>query len=192
MKLIVGIPEQNRDEAAALYWEAFGTKLGFVLGPRYAAIHFISSVMRSDHGICAVDDSGRLLGVVGFKTHEGALVGGGFRDLRAVYGWISGAIRHGLLNALESETENKRFVMDGLFVAPEARGQGIGSALLHAIAEEARTRGYRQVRLDVIDSNHRARMLYLHHGYYDLNEQKLGLLRYVFGFKSSTSMVCDL
>ena len=141
MKITTGIPEANRAEVAALYWEAFGEKLGFVLGPKYRALIFITSVLRSDHGICAHDERGRLLGVAGFKTSQGALVGGDFKDLRRVYGWVGATIRILLLAVLERDVENERFLMDGIFVAPEARGQGVGTALLDAICEEARVRG---------------------------------------------------
>ena len=189
MKITVGIPQKDRDEVAALYWEAFGSKLGFTLGPKYQALRFIREVMRSDHGICAHDDNGRLLGIAGFKTTEGALVAGRFADLRHVYGWTSAAIRIALLGALEKDSENARFLMDGLFVAPEARGQGVGTALLNAISEEARRRGFHEVRLDVIDSNTRARALYLREGFRPVGTQSIGWLRLFFGFRSVTAMV---
>ena len=192
MKITVGIPRGNRDEVAALYWEAFGEKLGFVLGPKYRALSFITSVLRADHGICAHDDNGRLLGVAGFKTSYGALVGGSFRDMRKIYGWIGAAIRVALLETLERDVENERFLMDGLFVAPEARGQGVGTALLDAISDEARRRGYREVRLDVINTNPRAKALYLQEGFRELKVQKIGILRHIFGFSASTAMVRDI
>ncbi|WP_394180349.1 GNAT family N-acetyltransferase [Yoonia maritima] len=192
MKITVGIPDASRGEAAALYWEAFGNKLGFTMGPKYRALIYINRVMRSDHGICAHDDHGRLVGVAGFKTMNGALVGGSFTDIRKVYGWVGALIRVRLMGALETDTENERFLMDGLFVAPEARGQGVGTALLDEIAAEAKRRGYRQVRLDVVDTNPRARALYLHEGFREMETHKLGLLRYIFGFKAATVMVRDV
>lgn len=191
MIITTGIPDANRNEAAALYWEAFGEKLGFVLGPKYRALMFITSVLRSDHGICAFDDEGRVLGVAGFKTAHGALVGGDFHALRRVYGWVGASIRIMLLAALEKDTDNERFVMDGIFVAPEARGKGVGTALLNAVAAEARKRGYRQVRLDVVDSNPRARALYLHEGFTEVSTRSIGIMRHIFGFSSATTMVRD-
>ena len=192
MKIITGIPDANRAEAAALYWEAFGEKLGFVLGPKYRALMYITSVMRGDHGICAHDDQGRLVGVAGFKTMHGALVGGGFWELQRVYGWVGASIRILLLAALEKDTDNERFVMDGIFVATEARGQGVGTALLHAMAQEAKRRGYRQVRLDVVDSNPRAKALYLHEGFTEVSTRSIGIMRIIFGFSSATTMVRDV
>ncbi|MBE0412384.1 GNAT family N-acetyltransferase [Yoonia sp.] len=192
MKITTGIPEADRAEAAALYWEAFGEKLGFVLGPQDRALVFIANVMRPDHGICAHDDHGRLLGVAGFKTMHGALVNGGFHDLRRVYGWVGASIRIALLALLERDTENERFLMDGIFVAQDARGNGVGTALLNAIATEARRRGYRQVRLDVVDTNQRARSLYLQEGFRDADTHSIGLLRFVFGFRRATTMLRDV
>lgn len=189
MKIVVGIPQENRDEAAALYWEAFGEKLGFVLGPKYRALVFIQSVLRHDHGICAFADDGRLLGIAGFKTAHGAMVGGGFHDLRRVYGWVGATVRIMLLAALERDIENERFLMDGLFVAPEARGRGVGTALLNEVAREARRRGFSQVRLDVVDTNPRAKALYRQQGFEELKTDSIGLLRFVFHFKAATTMV---
>lgn len=192
MKITTGIPDANRAEAAALYWEAFGEKLGFVLGPKYRALMYITSVMRGDHGICAHDDQGRLVGVAGFKTMHGALVGGGFWELQRVYGWVGASIRILLLAALEKDTDNERFVMDGIFVAAEARSQGVGTALLHAMSDEAKRRGYRQVRLDVVDSNPRAKALYLHEGFTEVSTRSIGIMRIIFGFSSATTMVRDV
>ena len=192
MKIMTGIPDENRAEAASLYWDAFGEKLGFTMGPKYRALTFITGVLRADHGICAFSDTGRLLGVAGFKTSQGALVNGNFHDLRRVYGWVGASIRALLLSLLERDTDNERFLMDGIFVAQEARGRGVGTALLQAVYAEAKLRGYHQVRLDVIDTNPRARALYLHEGFKEVDTQQLGPLRHIFGFSAATTMVRDV
>ena len=50
-------------------------------------------------------------------------------------------------------------------VTPEARGRGIGAALLVAALEDARQRGTRAVFLEVRESNVAARSLYERHGF---------------------------
>ncbi len=192
MKITTGIPDEDRVKAAALYWEAFGSKLGFVLGPKYQALQLVQMVLRKDHGICAHDDSGTLLGIAGFKTNQGALVGVDLQDLRRVYGWIGSAWRGSLLSLLPKDIENKRFLVDGIFVAEEAQGNGVGTALLKAVAAEARSRGYSQVRLDVIDTNTRAKALYLERGFVELETHKIGPLHRIFGFRATTTMVLDI
>lgn len=187
-----GIPAGTEEKAAELYWEAFGAKLGRVMGPRDKALAYINRVLDPTHALSAVAPDGTLLGVVGFKTNKSALVGGTFEDMAAIYGAFGATWRGLLVSLLERDTENERFLMDGIFVAPEARGQGVGSALLHAIMEEARTRGYASVRLDVIDTNPRARALYERHGFEPHNTSHLGVLKPVFRFGSATTMVRQL
>ena len=189
MNITLGFTDADRPAIAALYWEAFGQKLGRTMGPRDRALDFFQAELNPDHAICAYDTDGTLLGVCGFKTAQGALVGGSFADMANVYGYIGAGWRVALLSALERDTENARFLMDGIFVAPHARGRGVGTMLLNAIAAEAGMRGYDEVRLDVIDSNQRARALYEREGFQVVATQSIGWLRHVFGFQSATTMV---
>ncbi len=190
MQIAKGFTDAERPRIAALYWQAFGPKLGLVLGPRDRALVYIARVLSPDHAFCARDAKGDPLGVAGFKTHSGALLGGGFQDIVQVYGPVGAVWRVALLSALERDVENRRFVMDGIFVDPAARGRGIGSSLIETIAREAVSRGYAEVRLDVIDANARARALYERRGFHSVGRRGTGLvLRHVFGFEAATTMV---
>lgn len=180
------------DEGVSLYWDTFGEKLRVPLGPKHKGIAFVRRVFRTDHGISAVSDDGQLLGIAGFKTSKGALVGGDFDDLRAIFGLFGASWRATLLSLLERDIENQRFLMDGIFVAERARGQGVGTALLHAICDEAKRRNYKEVRLDVIDSNPRAKALYERFGFRVVKTDKLGPLKHIFGFSSAATMVFKL
>jgi ribosomal protein S18 acetylase RimI-like enzyme len=187
-----GLPDHLRSDAARLYWRAFGGKLGRVLGPEPRALAWLGRVMRGDHAIVALSAEGVLLGVVGFKSPEGAFAGGGFADLRSVYGGAGALWRAGLLWLLARDLERDRLLMDGICVADGARGRGVGTALLAAICEEGRDRGYCAVRLDVIDSNPRARALYERQGFVPTKTFQMGPLRRVFGFSAATTMVRSL
>ena len=55
-----------------------------------------------------------------------------------------------------------------------------------------RARNHAEVRLDVIDSNPRARTLYEREGFNATDTHRLGLLRHVFGFESATTMIKTL
>lgn len=191
-RVIRGFPEAQRAQAARLYWEAFGGKLGAVLGPEKRALAFLSSVLRADHCFGALDDEGRLIGVAGFKSPQGAFAGGGFQRLRAAYG-LPGALWRSLaLWALAHEVDNHRFLIDGIAVTRAARGKGLGHALIEALCAEARARGYDAIRLEVIDTNWRARALYEREGFVATRTEKLGLLSPLFGFRAATTMVRPL
>ncbi len=192
MTVQYGLPLHLRADAVRLYWQAFGGKLGRVLGPDRLAFALLNRVMRADHAIVALSDTGALLGVVGFKSPQGAFVGGGLADLWAVYGSFGTLWRAGLLWLLERDLDNDRFLMDGICVDDGARGKGVGTALLDAICDEARKRGYPSVRLDVIDTNPRARALYERQGFVPTRTSGIGPLRLIFGFSTTTTMVRSL
>jgi|SRR5581483_10726096 len=53
--------------------------------------------------------------------------------------------------------------LDDLFVDAQARGRGVGAALLQAVKQEAQRRGCTMVRWITADDNYRARTLYDQH-----------------------------
>lgn len=184
-------PELRRD-AALLYWEAFGGKLGRVMGPEPLALDYFSRVIRTDLCFAALDGTGRLIGIAGYKVPQGSFAGGSWDDLMRVYGRFGGRWRGWLLWALGREVDNDRFLIDGISVTRAERSKGVGSLLLGALCDEARARGYPAIRLDVIDTNWRARALYERHGFVATGSQRLGLLGYLFGFSAATTMVRSL
>ncbi|WP_245298758.1 GNAT family N-acetyltransferase [Pseudotabrizicola sediminis] len=192
MHVSLGLPEHLKPQAATLYWQAFGGKLGRVMGPEARAHAFLVRVMRADHCICAVSDDGHLLGIAGFKSPKGSFAGGEVPDLQVIYGRIGALWRGSLLRLLQTDADNDRFLIDGICVAPDQRGRGIGSALVVALMAEAVRRGYPAIRLEVIDTNIRARALYERLGFAAFRSETLGPLRHVFGFSRAVSMVRSL
>lgn len=184
-----GFDAHERPIIAALYWQAFGFKLGRVLGPDARAQEFLRAAIDPAFALVARRSGGQILGIAGFKTAEGALVGGDFKDLQAVYGtW--GAFWRGLtLSVVEREVAPDVLLMDGICVHENARGLGVGTALLEAVKSKALAMGKPAVRLDVIDSNPRAKALYLREGFIPQGVERTGPFRHVFQFKSATQML---
>ncbi|AVO38387.1 GNAT family N-acetyltransferase [Pukyongiella litopenaei] len=184
----VGFDEAERPVATRLFWQAFSAKLGRVLGPEDRALRFLEPVLYPQFAITARDAAGTLVGLAGFKTDRGGLVGGTLRDLAAVYGWFGALWRGALLSVFERDLEPGVFQMDGLCVDATSRGMGVGTALLDAVMREAAARGLEAVQLDVIDSNPRARALYERFGFQAVGSERIGPLRHVFGFSGATRM----
>jgi len=186
--IIYGFPEDQRAVAAALFWQAFSGKLGKILTPEDKALALITRMLDPHYALSAVDADGRLLGLAGFKTDTGALAGGGLSDMIAVYGLFGGLWRGLALDLLERDPEPGLLLMDGIFVSAEARGLGIGTALLDAICRTAAAKGCQRVRLDVIDTNPRARARYERSGFVAISTEQTGPFKHIFGFSSATRM----
>ncbi len=186
--VLAGFPEDQRERVVAMYWEAFSAKLHRVMGQGSRAQAFLRRVADPSHAISAINREGRVVGVAGFKTADGAFVGGELSDLTAVYGVFGGTWRGLVLSLLERRLQADTLLMDGIMVDANVRGQGVGTRLLAAVRARAKEVGCSAVRLDVIDSNPRARALYEREGFVPGAAQSTGLLRHVFGFRSATPM----
>lgn len=187
-----GLRPEHRALAAAGYWQAFSRKLEWPLGPEERATEFIRANLDPRHAICALSGAGEFLGVAGFKTSDGAFVGGDLAALASVYGLLGAAWRGVLIGVIERDLEPSTLLMDGIFVQPGARGKGIGSRLLAAIESHAAACDLQWIRLDVIDTNPRARALYEKQGFKPKADKSIGMLRHVFGFRSATTLVKEV
>lgn len=184
-----GFDETERPHVAQLYWQAFSSKLSLTMRPEHKALAFFASALNPDFALVARSETGDLLGVAGFKTASGALIEGGLRKMAQTYGWPGALWRALALSLLERDTVTDTLLMDGIFVDSRARGRGAGTLLLDAIKQEATLHNLSCVRLDVIDTNPRARALYERNGFVATGTQHLGPLRHLFRFRSATKMI---
>jgi ribosomal protein S18 acetylase RimI-like enzyme len=80
----------------------------------------------------------------------------------------SDGIRGFVMIAVEGgsyEQDLRRGLIENLYVRPDARNEGLGSALLSRAESQLTDRGVDAVTLDVMADNERARRFYREHGY---------------------------
>lgn len=92
--------------------------------------HWLHDHQHEVEGFVAQDDAGRLVGLTHFRPFA--------RPLSASIGGF----------------------LDDLFVEPAARGSGAARALIEAVADEGRQRGWSVIRWITAEDNTRARALY--------------------------------
>jgi ribosomal protein S18 acetylase RimI-like enzyme len=183
-----GFPDALRSQVASLYDEAFGAKLAIALPDPVLRLKLLEDSFDPSHSFVATSGM-QVMGVAGFKSATGALTSGITPGrLRARLG-VPGAIRAGLVLALfERSLHPGQLLMDGIAVSPAARGRGIGSRLLEQLKQFAAQEGYRSIRLDVIDTNPRARQLYERQGFVPTRTASVRHLRWLLAFSSATTL----
>lgn len=192
LSITLGLSEAQRSDAAHLYWQAFGDKLGPILGPAPRARAHIERVMQLDHCFCA-QRAGALVGIIGFHSDGANFAGGSAQEFRASFGkiralwalpvlqWVGGPI-----------ADQDALMIDGFSVHPSQRGKGIGRALMNRLRDHAQRCGYHSVQLDVAGNNHRARAFYQDCGFVVQSQRNIGPLAALMGFQNVLRMSCDL
>ncbi|MCV6598822.1 MAG: GNAT family N-acetyltransferase [Mangrovicoccus sp.] len=192
MHLQRGLKESDRAAAAALFWDAFDSKLGVLLGPSERGERFLARGIDLNYAVVARGHDGRLLGLCGLKTHSDGFIGGDFGDLCACYGFLSALWRYPMLITLDRAPEPQQLLLDGICVRQAARGQGVGAALIAEVITLAREQGFTSIRLEVIDQNPRARALYERLGFELTQWEDLGPFKRLFGFRRVATMLYEI
>jgi ribosomal protein S18 acetylase RimI-like enzyme len=181
------IPAGAERRAAELYWDAFGRKLGPALGPADKAMPFLAAHLNADRAVCALLD-GQLVGLAGYQLGGRGLTGGSAAAVLRAYGHVRGIHRLLLLALFERRPAPGQLVMDGIAVDARTRGRGVGTLLLEEVAAVAAEQDCREIRLDVIDTNPRARALYERRGFTPVRTEHTPYLRKLLGFGAVTTM----
>lgn len=182
-----GFAEDERTCVADLYWEAFGQKLRLGFVDEQTGIQAVRAGLQPEHVLVARRD-GALLGVCGFYGTRSGAVDLTWQSLRRTLS-IPAAVRASIVLAVLSRSaRTNSLVLDGICVDRAARGLGVGTALLDAASDYARTVGARSVQLSVVDGNPRARALYERQGFRPVDGGALGVLSVVYGFNRYTTM----
>jgi ribosomal protein S18 acetylase RimI-like enzyme len=188
-----GLPDELRDQAVEIFEDAFGEKMRMVVRDTDSRKAFMRRAYVA--GNCVIARRGdTLLGLAGLSTkgqpYEGGLMGStwDFRPYRDTLGWL-GALWAVWGNRLaDHRPKSDEIYVDGIAVAPQARGLGVGSRLLDEITSIARASGKRFVRLDVIDRNPRAQALYERLGFTVTRVQSFRYKERWVGFGAMISM----
>lgn len=180
-----GLPEANRQQAAAILYEGlFSTIL-----PRAGGSEALARLLDPARAIVALREED-LVGIAGLNYGGSRLTPWAPRAYLGALGLWRGLAAAIMLRLYVRPFRRGQLLMDGIAVAPEARGLGVGTQLLDAVCAFAREAGYTSVRLDVVNTNPRARALYARRGFQAVGTMRLpGFVGRWLGFTAYTTMV---
>jgi ribosomal protein S18 acetylase RimI-like enzyme len=181
------LAESERTAVARLYVDAFRRKLRAPLGGD--PVDFVASVPDPDMVLMA-KDADEVLGMAGLRYDGRGFFHPTPEDFRAHYGRVGG-VRAAAWRWTVTWPRDHQLLLEALAVRSDARGTGVGSALLTAVDRRARASGKTAVILEVVDTNPRAAALYRRHGYRTVHTVRRVAFR-VAGFRSAELMLKEL
>ena len=188
LNITLGFAEQHRPKAAQLYYTAFRQKLHPIFRDENRALQVLEQSLDPSYAIAATLNN-ELVGIAGFHDKQGNLLDIRPSNMTRTFGFFGGWVRLLALSIFRRTPNATTLLMDGIVVDSTMRGGGVGSQLLDAIIEHAQAQHYEQVRLDVVDTNPRARQLYERKGFVATDTQRYPYLKQIFGFSGATTML---
>ena len=187
-----GFDDSQRLAAAQIYDAAFGAKLSLAIADGGARKLILAESFDPARAITA-ECNGELAGLAGFDDGGGSLTGAiSFALLRRRLG-LPRALRAILMFAFfQRRRKQGELLMDGIAVAEQWRGKGVGGRLLDELAQHAADNGFNRVRLDVINTNPAAQRLYEKKGYVVATRASFRWLSRWLGFSGSATMILRL
>lgn len=200
----IAIREARREDApvlAQLYVEAFGAKMRWAFGKYESVMPAVvqelleADQMRLGETLVAEVD-GQVAGMAVLRrdhTYRHSLRAVWRLVRRHVHGWnafTTSFLLSGLCNNLSTP---RSAYLEALAVNARYRGQGIGTLLLERCFEEARRAGKQEVSLHVVDTNPRAKQLYVRMGFRSVRVERYGwFVSRWMGFSAQEFMVHPL
>ena len=190
-----GFDDKHRCQAARIYMNAFKSKFVNLIGDEVSIQLLFEEAMNPQYSICAYNDTDQLVGIAGFNVGNKKLVDMKIEHFISQFGYLKGLWKAFLVEVIftRKTNSNKEFLMDGIAVKEEFRGKGIGSQLFEALIKYAKSEKYTKVRLEVIDENPRAKLLYESIGFNKKCYQRVPkFVSKKIGVSGVTSMVKEL
>lgn len=186
------LPPEHVPAAARILYAAFARKihkLELMTDDRDRVLRLLEAGLNPAHCLAAVDGE-QLLGLITLK--HGQAVGFDYPPaaLRRAFGPIGALPRLFTRQVLHwiNNPPADALQVDMLAVAPQARGRGVGTALLQEAFDLAAQMGCDRVMLEVVDTNPRAKALYERLGFRVTHFTRTGLLTRAGGFTGAFEM----
>jgi ribosomal protein S18 acetylase RimI-like enzyme len=196
MRIAQGLEEEQVTAAVAILLEAFAEKIAHELRPTSdeQAARITVAGITPEQAWCAFAEDGSLVGLAGVAAPGKPFYHIPFAVLRDEFG-LPGALQrwaYGLMEVLAHPRRRGTLRVEVLAVRADARGSGVGTALLEAVAAGAREKGGERLLLEVVDTNGRAKELYERVGFRSTRTIRSGLLTAGAGYRAVHFMRLDL
>jgi ribosomal protein S18 acetylase RimI-like enzyme len=189
IRITPSLADSDRMMAARIFYEAFERKLFPILRNPEKVKMLLSESFVPGHIYNARNNS-NLVGIVGLEYGGGkfyqAKFDTCFRHLGIWYGILAWIV---LALFMEGSHRSTEIRIAALAVDANFRGKGIGTKLIEEVIDLAKKKGYRAVRLEVVDTNPGAYQLYQRMGFEPVRTIRLGFLTQWLGFSAEIEMI---
>ncbi len=185
-----GLPPELVGSASELFLSALAEKLVPILGDDSRAAEFIKSSIVVSSCFSALEDN-KLLGILAIQTENHNFLNPSFKNLSAHYGFWRAITKGVALQLLQHKPKPKELYVEGIAVFDFAQGKGVGTKLIEELMSFARTQGFKNITLEVIDTNQRALQLYERLGFSIQKRSKIWPVNKIIGWPFNETILME-
>jgi ribosomal protein S18 acetylase RimI-like enzyme len=183
-----GVPRTQRKTVAKIFYESFQDKFARIFGDPRKATELIARIIREDRILVALID-GQAVGFAGLHYNGTNLMKFQLAEIVRIYGLSTIRVLLYFLITLLTEPKANQLHLEVLVVQEQYRNQGIGTKLLRSTIAFAEQQRFSQIRLEVVNTNPKAKKLYERMGFRKVKDHKIP---YPFNILTGFSIITDM
>jgi ribosomal protein S18 acetylase RimI-like enzyme len=188
IQIQLGIKQNQKISIAKIFYESFIEKLYRLFGDPQKAIKLFSKLLREDQILVAIKDN-NLVGFVGLHYNKKHFIKFNFTEISRIYGIKAILATLYFLTNIFDTNQQKQLHLEVIAVDKKQRTKGVGTRLLLSTIEFAKLKGFNQIRLEVINTNPKAKKLYEKTGFKKIKDRKIPYPFHIFAsFNKITEM----
>ena len=185
------INKNQRISAIEILYYAFEQKIRALIKSKEKTLAIYNKSLKNDQVFYALLD-GNVVGLIGLQYKNKTFLEFKYRDLRKYFNPLRSYFIYRIYKLTSPKIKDDVLRIDSIAVDKSFRSMGIGTQLINKVFEFAKNKGFKEVVLEVINTNPKAKELYERIGF---KEKKI--VRYYFltrsaGFSSEYIMSCKL
>ena len=165
---------------------------GFKEGNKQKAITLIASTLEDDRIFVAVKNK-KVIGFAGLQYHKKSFSNPTLSNIVSIYGLLTFRTLPFFLVSSMNKPKSYQLHLESLAVIKNEQGKGIGTKLLNATINYAKENNFSQIKLEVIQTNPKAKKLYQKMGFKTSRITKIPYpFSYIMGFNDFEEMHLNL
>ena len=189
LEIKIGLPPIYYSQDAKICTEAFYDKTKGLLGSPEQMQSLIAKSFNPDLAIVALIND-RLIGVAGMAFKKRHFITPSRSIFIEQFGIFSGLIKHLIYRTFSIRPyEPEQLLLEAIAIEPNMRGLGIGTLLITELENYAQQNLLNSIRLEVINTNSKAKKLYERIGFKTTKVEHNFFLEKIVGISGISTMV---
>jgi len=187
IKISVKINEEQLNQAMNIFYSAFKQKIRPLIKSREKAVAIYKNSLNKDRVFYALIEND-VVGIAGLHYENKNFIEIKYSYLRKYFNPFTSYFIYFMWKIFSPKVKEDAVRIDSIAVKEQFRGAGIGTDLINKVLEFAKNKAFKEVVLEVVNTNPKAKKLYERMGFKEKKHVRYYFLTRPAGFSSEYIM----